>query len=75
MDLGLRGKVVIVTGGARGLGRAMVEGFAEEGANVVVGDILPDIAMETSEKVGMSGGRILTVKTDVTQKADADNLV
>ena len=74
MDFELRGKVVIVTGGARGLGRAMVKGFAGEGANVVIGDILLDVAMETAEKLGMSGSRILAVKTDVTQKADAENL-
>jgi len=38
VDLRLEGKVAIVTGGARGLGEAMVAGFAREGASVVIGD-------------------------------------
>ena len=39
MDLELEGKVAIVTGGARGLGRAITQGLLREGVNVVVGDI------------------------------------
>jgi len=74
MDLGLKGKVVIVTGGARGLGGATVEGFVKEGANVVIADILLDTAHKLAEKISRNGIKVLVVKTDVTKKSDTDNL-
>jgi len=74
MELGLKGKVAIVTGGARGIGSNIVEGFAREGANVVIGDILFDVAQELAEKLSKGGTKVLAVKTDVSQKSDADNL-
>jgi len=75
MELGLKGKVAIVTGGARGIGGNIVEGFAREGANVVIGDILSDVAQELAEKLSKGGTKVLAVKTDVSRKSDADNLV
>lgn len=36
MDLGIKGKVAIVTGGARGIGAGIVKGFAKEEANIVI---------------------------------------
>lgn len=75
MELGLKGKVAIVTGGARGIGEGIVEGFAREGASVVISDILLDAAQELAEKLTRSGAKALAVRTDVSQKPDADNLV
>jgi len=75
MDLGLRGKVAIVTGGARGIGAAIVEDFAKEGANVVIADISLDTAQKVAEKLGKGGAKVLLVRTDVSKKSDADNLV
>ena len=74
MELGLSGKVAIVTGGARGIGKSIVEGFAKEGANVVVSDILFDAASDLAEKLGQNGTKTLVVKTDVSKKSDAENL-
>ena len=72
MDLDLKGKVAVVTGGARGLGRAIVEGLLREGANVAVADIRFD---ELGQVIGAhSPNRIMTVRTDVSKKADADNM-
>ncbi|HEX8170433.1 MAG TPA: SDR family oxidoreductase [Thermoanaerobaculia bacterium] len=50
MDLNLRDKVVIVTGGARGIGRATAEAFTNEGARAVVWD-LPDVDVTNGEAV------------------------
>ena len=46
----LKDKVVFITGGARGLGYAMAEKFAAEGAKIVIGDIQEALAMESAEK-------------------------
>ena len=74
MDLGLEGKVAIVTGGASGIGEAIVEGFVKEGVHVVIADINGDAAQELAKKLARDKVRILAVKTDVTKKSDADNL-
>jgi NAD(P)-dependent dehydrogenase (short-subunit alcohol dehydrogenase family) len=75
MELGLKEKVAIVTGGARGIGGSIVEAFIGEGASVVIGDILFETAQELAKKLTKSSARVIAVRTDVTQKADVDNLI
>jgi 3-oxoacyl-[acyl-carrier protein] reductase len=60
----LQDKVVIITGAARGLGRAYALSLAAEGAAVVVGDVRD--CVETAAAVEEAGGRALPVKLDVT---------
>ena len=64
MDLGLTGKVVIVTGGASNLGRAITLGFAGEGARVVIADI--DEAQAKKVAGEAPSGTIVARRTDVT---------
>jgi 2-hydroxycyclohexanecarboxyl-CoA dehydrogenase len=64
MDLGLGGKVAIVTGGASNLGRAITLGLAGEGARVVVADV--DDAQAKKVVAGAPSGTIIARHTDVT---------
>ena len=63
----LDGKVAIVTGGARGTGEAVVRRFAEEGAKVLIVDVLDDLGNAVSSELGAS---VEFVRGDVTSEAD-----
>jgi len=67
--------VVIVTGAARGIGRAIALGFGREGAKVVVADILEDQGKETARMVTESGGQGLFVYVDVSNKDTVETMV
>lgn len=68
MDLDLKSKSVIVTGGGSNIGRAIVLGFAAEGANITIGDVDEEQAQKTAEFAMLSGAASAQViKTDVTQ--------
>lgn len=62
----LEGKVVIVTGGAQGIGKAYALRLGEEGAKVVVADIKDAAAV--AEMVAAAGGESLALRTDVTDE-------
>ena len=70
----LQGKVLIVTGGANGIGRAYVDGLAREGAKVVVADIDAAGAETAAAQLAEAGHESLAVPTDVSREADAENL-
>ena len=65
----LDGNVAVVTGGPRGLGRAIREVFAAQGAMVVVSDILEDLAEQTASEIRASGGSAEARALDVTNES------
>lgn len=70
---GLAGKVAIVTGASRGLGRAIAIGLAQAGADVVATDIL-DVT-GTVEEIKKTGRKSIGIKVDVTRKEDVAGMV
>ena len=63
----MSGKVVIVTGGARGIGRAIVTDFARCGASVVIADLLGEEAEAVAQEIGDATGQtVIAIPTDVT---------
>ena len=68
----LENKVAIVTGGARGIGRAIVEAYAAEGAKVVVADIALDAAEELAAGIGE---RTMAVRLDVRDHGSIASMV
>ena len=73
----LPGKVAIITGGRRGIGKAIALALAEAGADIAICDRVVDDGElnAVAEEVKRLGRRSLAVGADITQKADVDNLV
>ncbi|MBI4199820.1 MAG: glucose 1-dehydrogenase [Chloroflexi bacterium] len=71
----LTGKVAIVTGGNGGLGRAMAQGLAEAGANIVIAARSADKNAKAAEEVQALGVKALPVKADVTLEEDVRAMV
>ncbi len=72
---GLKGKVGIVAGGARGIGAATAERLIAEGAKVIIGDIMEDMAKETAERIGKDGGDIIGMYLDGTNLQSQKDIV
>jgi len=75
MDLQLKDKVAIVTGGGRGIGMAIALGLAEEGTHVAVAEIDENSAMQAVDKIKEKGVRAVAVKTDVTDPGSVKAMV
>lgn len=71
----LQNKVAIVTGAGSGVGKAIAELFAREGAKVVVSDIDKESADEVVEAITFTGGNAIAVVADVAKEEDVQNLV
>jgi NAD(P)-dependent dehydrogenase (short-subunit alcohol dehydrogenase family) len=76
VDLGLKGKVAVVTGGSEGIGRAAAQSLGREGVSVVVcarrGDVLQQAAEAVAEQ---TGAQIVAVQADVTVPSDIERVI
>jgi 3-oxoacyl-[acyl-carrier protein] reductase len=70
----LHEQIVIVTGGAQGIGRAYCEGLADEGASVVVADINGPAGEATAAELTRNGAQALAVRTDVMDPDATDHM-
>lgn len=75
MKTGLAEKVVMVTGGASGIGRASCLAFGREGAKVVVADVDVEGGEETASIVRNSGGDAIFVRADISNASEAEMVV
>ena len=69
MDLGLQGKVVLITGASKGIGKAIAEAFAAEGSNVVLNARNQQELEKIAQQIQRPGGNVLALVADV-MKAD-----
>jgi 3-oxoacyl-[acyl-carrier protein] reductase len=67
-------RVIIVTGGALGIGRAYCEGFAREGAKVVIADIDGPAAIRAAAELAEGGADALAITTDVADQASTEEM-
>jgi len=70
----LEGKVAIVTGGARGLGKTFSSALAGEGAKLVIADILGKEAGLAAEEIRAEGGEAVALRTDITSEEETLSL-
>jgi 3-oxoacyl-[acyl-carrier protein] reductase len=74
--LTLKDKVALVTGSARGIGRAIAETLAQRGADIIVADLRAELAAATAQEIGAATGRRVTsVAVDVSNTASAKAMI
>ena len=70
-----KGKVVIVTGAGKGIGRCIAQSYASKGATVVLAEKDADLGGETENSIISEGGLATYIQTDVSRSEDIENLI
>jgi 3-oxoacyl-[acyl-carrier protein] reductase len=74
--MGFEGRVAVVTGGARGIGRAICETLAGRGADILIGDLQIELAEQTAHEIAAATGRrVCAVKVNVADFESANALI
>ena len=71
----LKGKVAIVTGGAQGIGKSIATQLAQAGANVVVADVMEEVAKSTAQEISQKGNESISIKVDVSSLSSVEEMV
>ena len=71
----LKGKIALVTGAAQGIGKAVAVALAKEGADIIVSDIMEDVAEKTAKEIAETGVRAKALKMNVADPADVETRV
>lgn len=69
------GKVVVITGGASGIGAACADDFAAKGATVIIADINAELGLEVAMQIITNGGNAKVIPTDVTDPDSVSDMV
>lgn len=72
--MGFKGKVALVTGSGKGIGKAIAARFVDEGASVCINDIVLDDAEKTSEELKELGGKTFAIQADVSKEEDVKKM-
>ena len=77
MELGLKGKNIIITGGGSNIGRAIVHAFAAEGANIIIAELAPEQGQKVAEEIRSINpeAQVKVIATDVTDNDQVESMV
>lgn len=75
MDMNVKGKVILVTGGGQGLGAAICKTMAEDGAKVIATDVNEEKLSKTVKEIGDKGGDIKSYKMNVADEKNVEEVI